>query len=165
MNPVRRHFTLGISAVLLCGSVPELSAETADTVAVRIRLDDSAIQAIPPRVRQELSVSEDNSPSAQELIAAAPPQKAIPVILIAIGILSIPIIWDAILEMIRETEYGGVLIDMRVQPTAISNSKAVPAEFILIIHPDGSIERVESQGFSRSALESVRTLRPDYKVF
>jgi hypothetical protein len=120
-----------------------------------MRLDDSAIKAIPPRLRQNLSVSEDKSPEAQELIASAPPQKAVPVILIVVGVLAIPIIWDAILEMIREVEYGGVIIDLSKQSPEITNSKKIPAGLILIIKADGTHERLQSQDLSRSILTSL----------
>jgi hypothetical protein len=100
---------------------PALAQRAGEGAPVRIRLDDSAIKIIPFGIREQLSVSEDKSPEAQELIASAPPQKAVPIILIAVGVLAIPIIWEAILEMIRQTEYGGVIIDVGKQPPEITN--------------------------------------------
>jgi hypothetical protein len=129
-----------------CTIVNPLRGQT-NTVDVSIRLDDSAVKAIPIDARQNLSITRDNSPEAAELIAAAPPQKAIPVIFLAVGALSIPVIWDAILEMVRETEYGGVIIDTRRRPPEVTNNKKIPAGFVFVIHEDGSTEKMESRLF------------------
>jgi hypothetical protein len=153
IRPVRRRqLILGVGAISLWQSLLPTVAQDADSFSVRIRLDDSAIKAIPLRARQQLTVSEETSPAAQELLNSAPPQKAVPRILIAVGVLAVPIIWDAILEMIREVEYGGVIIDLRTTPPAITNSKRVPAGTIIAVHQDGTPEFTQSQGFSREIL-------------
>jgi hypothetical protein len=44
-----------------------------DTVAVRIRADDSAGASIPPIVRRNLAIRPDDSKEAQDLVRRAPP--------------------------------------------------------------------------------------------
>lgn len=51
--------------------------------------------------------------------------------------LSIPVIWDTVREMLRREYYGGVIVDARQTPATISYSKALPAQTITFIGPDG----------------------------
>jgi hypothetical protein len=149
----RRQFVIAIST-LVCGAISPVSAQVG-SAEVRIRLDDSALKTIPLTTRQQLAISQDTSPIAQDFIASAPPQKAIPIILIAVGVLSVPIIWNAILEMIRETEYGGIIIDLRQHPAEITNSKKIPADYVMIISQDGKEEIMESLKFSQTTLSKL----------
>jgi len=163
VNCGRRRLIFCMAATF-AGPIPTAFSQTNDSVSVRIRLDESALKVIPLKERQQLNVSKDSSAYAQEMIAAAPPQNAIPIILIAVGILAIPMIWEAILEMIREVEYGGVIFDLQQRPPEITNSRTVPSGIILIIRPDGSFERMDSQNFSKTTIQgffnTVATKKP-----
>jgi len=111
---------------------------------VRIQLDDGALKRIPGDERTDLQVNQDSSPTAQALIRATPPGRAIPIIFVVVGILSIPVIWDTIREMLRRDYYGGVLIDARQTPALITSQQSLPANTILFIGPDGHSTRYES---------------------
>jgi hypothetical protein len=91
------------------------------------------------------------------MVADAPPQKAIPIIFVVIGVLSIPVIWETIIEMVREVEYGGVIIDTRREPPEITNSKMVPADFVFVVRRDGTVDKMESQSFTRNILAKLLT--------
>lgn len=71
------------------------------------------------------------------------------------GVIAIPVLWNAILEMVRQTEYGGVIIDLRTRPPMITNSLAIPANLVTTIHPDGTKESYESQSFFRDTLQTL----------
>jgi hypothetical protein len=111
---------------------------------VRIQLDDGALKQIPGDERTDLQVKQDASPAAQALIQATPSGRAIPIIFVVVGILSIPVIWDTIREMLRRDYYGGVLIDARQMPALIVSQKSLPANTILFIGPDGHSTRYEA---------------------
>jgi hypothetical protein len=99
------------------------------------------LQQIPGDERADLMSKEDTSPGAQALLKETPAGRAIPIIYIVAGILSIPVIWDTIREMLRREYYGGVVIDARQTPAVITHDKALPANIVLFIDPDGHIQR------------------------
>jgi len=123
--------------------------------SVHIQLDEGALQKIPGDERADVSVIEDKSATAQALIKNAPKQKAVPVIYIVVGVLSIPIIWDTLQEMLRRNYYGGCIIDARQTPALIRHDKSVPAAFVLFISPDGKSEKYESRFFSEGMLRKL----------
>jgi hypothetical protein len=102
---------------------------------VPMQIDEGALQTIPGDERTDVAVKEDTSPEAQVLIKAALPGRAIPVIYVVVGVLSIPTIWDTIHEMLRRSYYGGVLIDARQLPALITHDKSLPAGIVLFIGP------------------------------
>jgi hypothetical protein len=122
---------------------------------VRIQLDDGALQQIPGDERDDLAVMQDSSPSAQALVKATPPGRAIPIIYVVVGILSIPVIWDTIREMLRRDHYGGVLIDARQSPALITHDLALSADTLLFIGPDGHSERYTSRNVPEDLLLKI----------
>ena len=122
---------------------------------VRIQLDDQALQQIPGDERADLTVTQNSSPTAQALIQATPPGRAIPIIYVIVGILSIPVIWDTIREMLRRDRYGGVLIDARQAPALISHDRVLPADTVLFISPDGHPERYTSRNVPEELLLKI----------
>jgi hypothetical protein len=120
--------------------------------SVRIRLDDSAIHAIPGDERVDVKVEEDHSSTAQAMILETPKERAVPIILIVVGVLSIPVIWDTVHEMLRREYYGGVVIDARHTPALITHDKILPADTVLFISADGKSERYESRNISEELL-------------
>ena len=78
-----------------------------EATQIRIQLDQQALNTVPGDERAGLEVTEDTSPEAQALKARSPPGKAIPIIYLIAGLLSLPSIWASIQEMLRRREYGG----------------------------------------------------------
>ena len=64
-----------------------------EAAAVRIQLDQQALNAVPGDERVGLEVTEDTSPEAQALKARSLPGKAIPIIYLIAGLVSLPSIW------------------------------------------------------------------------
>jgi hypothetical protein len=127
--------------ILACGLS---SAKAQETAQIRIQLDQQALNAVPGDERAGLEVTEDTSPAAEGLKERNPPGKALPIIYLVVGILSIPSIWAAVQEMLRRHQYGGVVIDTRSNPANIRHDPAVQADLIMVIHTDGSTESVRS---------------------
>jgi hypothetical protein len=127
-----------------------------EATQVRIQLDQQALNTVPGDERADLEVTEDTSPEAQALKARSPPGKAIPIIYMIVGLLSLPSIWASIQEMLRRREYGGVIIDTRTTPANIHHDLSVQADLVLVIRADGSTESVRStlatQGFLKGVL-------------
>ena len=120
--------------------------------SVRIQLDDGALQTIPGDERADVTVAEDKSTTAQALIKETPHGRAVPIIFIVIGVLSVPVIWDTIREMLRRQYYGGVIIDGRQTPASITHDKTLPAEMVLFIGSDGKSQRYEAKNIPEDLL-------------
>ena len=151
---LRRGFTIasfGISSIAL----PRLGRSQPSEVTVRIRFDDQVRVVFPSDQIQLLQILPDTSRDAADLSAHVPPNKGAPVILIALGIVAIPVLWQAILEMRRQTYYGGIVIDARQTPPLISHGLNIPPELILFIHPNGTTERFTPNEFSRNTLDHI----------
>jgi hypothetical protein len=123
--------------------------------SVRIQLDGGALQVIPGDERADVKVEEDKSPAAQTLIQNTPQGRAVPIFFIVVGVLSIPVIWDTVREMLRREYYGGVVIDARETPVLITHDKTLPAEMILFIGQDGKSERYEAWNVSEDLLGKI----------
>jgi len=131
------------------------SAMAVDATQVRIQLDQQALNTVPGDERADLEVTEDTSPEAQALKERSPPGKAIPIIYLIVGLLSLPSIWASIQEMLRRREYGGVIIDTRATPANIHHDPSVQADLVLVIHADGSTETVRSTLATQDFLKGV----------
>ncbi|PZR91222.1 MAG: hypothetical protein DLM68_03865 [Hyphomicrobiales bacterium] len=101
-----------------------------EATQIRIQLDQQALNAVPGDERAGLEVTEDTSPAAQALKARSPPGKAIPIIYLIVGLLSLPSIWAAVQEMLRRREYGAVIIDTRTSPANIHHDQSLPADLV-----------------------------------
>jgi hypothetical protein len=131
------------------------SAMAQETAQIRIQLDQQALNTVPGSERVGLDVTEDTSQAAESLKAKSPPGKALPIIFLIVGVLSIPSIWAAIQEMLRRHEYGGVVIDTRTNPANIRHDQAVQADLLLVIKADGSTETVHSTLATEDFLKGV----------
>lgn len=153
---VGRRQALALVPILAIGTAATALAQSPrDRRSVRIQLESTALLAIPGDERSGLSVTQDNSPGAQALIKATPPERAIPVIFIVVGLLSIPVIWDTIREMLRRDEYGGVLIDARQSPPSVMHDRSIPADIVLFIDAQGHSTKVESRNVSEDLLAKM----------
>jgi hypothetical protein len=126
-----------------------------EATQIRIQLDQQALNEVPGRERAGLEVTEDTSPAAEDLKARSLPGKAVPIIYLIAGLLSLPSIWAAVQEMLRRREYGGVIIDTRTTPANIHHDQSVQADLLLVIKPDGSTETVRSTLATEDFLKGV----------
>jgi hypothetical protein len=131
------------------------SARAQETTKIRIQLDQHALNTVPGGELAGLEVTEDTSPEAQALKARSPPGKAIPIIYLIVGFLSLPSIWAAVQEMLRRREYGAVVIDLRTIPANIHHHPSIPADLVLLIQTDGSPKTVHSTLATEDFLKSV----------
>ncbi len=127
--------------------------------SVRIQLDEGALQTIPGDERADVVVEEDKSAVAEALIKDTPPGRAVPIIYIVVGVLSIPVIWETVREMLRREYYGGVVIDARQTPALITHDKILPADTVLFIGPDGKSQRYEARNISEDLLTKLIRVR------
>jgi len=128
-----------------------------EAAAVRMQLDQQALNAVPGDERVRLEVTEDTSPAAQDLKTRSLPGKALPIIYLIAGVLSLPSIRGAVQEMLRRHEYGGVVIDTRTRPANIRNEPTAQADAV-VIRADGSTESVRSTLFTEEFLKRVLNL-------
>ena len=126
-----------------------------EATQIRIQLDQQALNTVPGDERAGLEVTVDTSPEAQALKARSPPGKAIPIIYLIAGLLSLPSIWSAVQEMLRRREYGGVIIDTRTTPANIHHDPSVQGDLVLVIKADGSTESVRSTLATEDFLKGV----------
>jgi hypothetical protein len=118
----------------------------------RIQLDSGTLQVIPGDERADVRVEEDRSVAAKTLVEHSPPGRAIPIIYIVVGVLSLPVIWDTVREMLRREYYGGVIIDARQAPASITHDKTLPAGIVLFIGPDGNSKKYEAPNIPEDLL-------------
>ncbi len=126
-----------------------------EATQIRIQLDQQALNTVPGRERAGLEVAEDTSPAAEAMKARSPPGKAVPIIFLIEGILSLPSIWAAVQEMLRGHEYGGVIIDTRTTPANIHHDQSLKADLVLVIRADGSTETKPSTLATEDFLKTV----------
>jgi hypothetical protein len=150
----RRGVLAAVWGVCITGWGPR-SVMAQEATQIRIQLDQQALNTVPGDERAGLEVSEDTSPEAHALKARSPPGKAIPIIFLVAGLLSLPTIWAAVQEMLRRREYGGVIIDARTTPANIHHDPSVQADLVLVIRADGSTETVRSTLATEDFLKGV----------
>jgi hypothetical protein len=122
---------------------------------VTLLLDQSVLQGWPVTQRRRVTVTEDHSSDAQAIAAATPEGRAIPIIVLVVGVLSIPVIWQTISELWTREQYGGVIIDLRGGDPKITTSKAVPARMVFVVAGNGTVSKYESQDFSEEMLGKI----------
>ena len=130
-----------------------------EAAEVRMQLDQQALNALPGDERVGLEVTEDTSPAAQGLKAHSLPGKALPIIYLIAGVLSLPSIRGAVQEMLRRHEYGGVVIDTRTRPGTIRKERTALGDAVLVIRGDGSTESVRSTLVTEDFLKRVLNYR------
>jgi hypothetical protein len=151
----RRTFhiaTLSIGTTAFAGSS---RGQQGDTVTVRIRVDESVRAVIPPIVQRNLSIEPDQSDAAKDLARRAPPERAIPIIFIIAGAMAVPMLLQMIREALRQTYYGGVLLDMRSQPPSVTSDPKIPGNMVFVTDTDGKTTRYTSDQLSPEVLGSL----------
>jgi hypothetical protein len=143
-------FSLGTSA--FSGSA---SGQQGDTVTVRIRADESVRAVIPPIVQRNLTIEPDQSEEAKDLARRSPPERAVPIIFIIVGAMAVPIVLQMIREALRQTYYGGVVLDMRSQPPSVTSDPKIPGNMVFVIDTGGKTTRYTSDQLSPEILGSL----------
>jgi hypothetical protein len=150
----RRAFHIGTLSLGASVFSVTVRGQPADAITIRIRLDDSVRQSIPPLVQRNLIIEPDQSDEAKELVRRSPPSRAVPIIFIVVGAMSIPLIVQMMREALRQVYYGGVLIDMRKQPVTVTSDPQIPANMIFMIDAEGKTTRFTSDQLSPELLIS-----------
>jgi hypothetical protein len=126
-----------------------------ETVTIRLRVDDSVRQSIPPILQQNLRIELDQSDEANELIRRSPAGRAVPVIFIIVGAMAVPVVLQMMREAVRQFYYGGVLLDLRSQPPSVTSDPKIPANMVFVIDGDGKMSRFTSDQLSPELLASL----------
>lgn len=152
----RRSALSAIWGVCIAGWGLQSSMAQEQALQIRIQLDQQAFNTVPGDELERLEVTEDTSPAAQGLKARSPPGKAIPVIYLIVGSLSLQSVCAVVQEMLRRSEYGGVTINALTSPPSIYHGQSVPAGLVRVNRADGSTETVRStqvtEDFCKGAL-------------
>jgi hypothetical protein len=131
------------------------NTQQADTVTIRIRVDESVRAVIPPIVQRNLMIQPDQSEDAKDLARRAPPERALPIIFIIAGAMAVPVVLQMIREALRQTYYGGVMLDMRSQPPSVTSDPRIPGNMVFVIEADGKTTRYTSDQLSPELLSNL----------
>lgn len=71
-------------------------------------------------------------------ITPAKDEKGIPLVFIFVGVVLLPDLVHALLELRREIVYGGLVIDIRGPEIEIKNDKRLGGGFIVVVTPSGT---------------------------
>jgi hypothetical protein len=115
-------------------------------------VDESVRAVIPPIAQRNLTIERDQSEEAKELIRRAPPERAVPIIFIIAGAMAVPMVLQMIREALRQTYYGGVVIDMRSQPPSVTSDPKIPGNMVFVIEAGGKTTRYTSDQLSPELL-------------
>jgi hypothetical protein len=118
------------------------------SINVRIRVDESVRAAIPPLAQKNLTIEPDRSQEAKELALRSPPERAVPIIFIIVGALTVPMVLQMIREALRQSYYGGVIIDMRTEPPSVTSDPKIPGNMVFVIETGGKTTRYTSDQLS-----------------
>jgi hypothetical protein len=147
-------FLLGAAAFPQCAG-----AQGGDGVSVQIRVDDSVRGLVPPILLNTVRIEPDSSAFARDLADRSPPARAVPVIFIIVGTLTIPIVLQMIQELLRETYYGGVVIDARSSPPNITSDPRIPANMVFVTNADGKTNQFTSNQLSADLLRKILNMK------
>jgi hypothetical protein len=131
------------------------SAQQGDTVTIRIRVDESVRAVIPPIVQRNLMIELDQSEEAKDLARRSPPERAVPIIFIIAGAMAVPVVLQMIREALRQTYYGGVILDMRSQPPSVTSDPKIPGNMVFVVDIGGKTTRYTSDQLSPELLGSL----------
>jgi hypothetical protein len=102
-----------------------------------------------------VTIAPDNSASAKALRSRAPPDRAVPLILVIVGAVALIDILQMIKELARQSYYGGVIIDCTKSPPEISSDLKVPANIIIVLQRDGNVRKFTNGDVPSELLASV----------
>jgi hypothetical protein len=137
------------------GTFERAYSQNDDKVTIRIRVDESVRQSIPPLVQRNLTIERDQSEEANELIRRSPPARAVPVIFIIVGAMAVPVVLQMVREALRQIYYGGVLIDMRTQPPTVTSDPRVPGNMIFLTDSAGKTSQFTSDQLNPALLAQL----------
>jgi hypothetical protein len=144
----RRAFHITIVSFGAATLSKRASSQQGDMVTVRMRVDESVRAAIPPLAQRNLTIEPDRSQEAKQLAQRAPPERAIPIIFIIAGAMAVPMVLQMIREALRQTYYGGVIIDMRSEPPSVTSDPKIPGNMVFVIDTGGTTTRYTSDQLS-----------------
>jgi hypothetical protein len=144
----RRTFHIAIVAFGSSALSQRALGQQGDKVTVRMRVDESVRTAIPPLAQKDLTIEPDRSQEARELALRSPPERAIPIIFIIAGAMAVPMVLQMIRQALRQTYYGGVIIDMRTEPPSVASEPKIPGNMVFVVETGGKTTRYTSDQLS-----------------
>jgi hypothetical protein len=151
----RRTFPIAMLSLGAAAFPISAGGQDGEIVTIRMRVDDSVRGVIPPIILSNLTVEPDQSEDANELIRRSPPARAVPVMLIIFGAMAVPMVLQMIKELLRQTYYGGVIIDTRTKPPSVTSDPKIPANMVFVINNDGKTSQFASDQLSPEMLSPL----------
>ncbi len=62
--------------------------------------------------------------------------------------MAVPMVLQMIREALRQTYYGGVIIDMRTEPASVTSDPKIPGNMVFVIETGGKMNRYTSDQLS-----------------
>jgi hypothetical protein len=151
----RRSFHISVLSLGAAGLSGGAGGQQGDTVRVRIRADQSVRAVIPPVMQGNLTIEADQSEEAKALAGRSPPERAVPIIFIIVGAMAVPVVLQMIREALRQTFYGGVVIDTRTLPPSVKSDPQIPGNMVFVIETGGKTTQYTSDQLSPAVLASL----------
>jgi hypothetical protein len=151
----RRSFHIVLLSTGAAAFAGRASSQQSDTVTIRIRVDESVRAAIPILAQRNLTIEPDQSEEAKALARRAPPERAVPILFIIVGAMAVPVVLQMIREALRQTYYGGVVLDMRSQPPSVISDPKIPGDMVFVIESGGKTTRYTSDQLSPALLGAL----------
>jgi hypothetical protein len=151
----RRAFHIVVLSLGAAAFSTSATSQQGETVTVRIRADESVRAVIPPIAQRNLTIERDQSKEAKDLAGRSPPERAIPIIFIIAGAMAVPMVLQMIREALRQTYYGGVMLDMRSQPPSVTSDPKIPGNMVFVIEAGGKTTRYTSDQLSPELLGTL----------
>jgi hypothetical protein len=147
---------LSLGAAVLSGNA---EGQPSGTVTVSIRADETVRAVIPPIEQGNLTIAPDRSEAAQDLARRSPPERAVPILLVIVGAIAVGELAQMIKVMLRQTYYGGVMIDARKEPPSITSDPKIPGYVVFVIDPHGTTTKYTSDQISPELLGQLLKTR------
>jgi hypothetical protein len=144
----RRTFHIATVTFAAAAVSERAMGQQGDTVTVQMRVDESVRAAIPLLAQKNLTIEPDRSQEAKELALRSPPERAVPIILIIAGAMAVPLVLQMIREALRQTYYGGVIIDVRTEPPSVMSDPKIAGNMVFVIESGGKTTRYTSDQLS-----------------
>jgi hypothetical protein len=71
------------------------------------------------------------------------------------GAMAVPMVLQMIREALRQTYYGGVMLDMRSRPPSVTSDPKIPGNMVFVIEADGKTTRYTSDQLSPELLGTL----------
>jgi hypothetical protein len=123
----------------------------------RISLADSGQRRFTLRVPEAYKATVERALDYEGDVSQETDAKGLPLVWVFAGLVLLPKLAQALMELRRDIVHGGVVIDLRGEVVSIETDKQLPSRVVLVIDPDGKTHLYE-RGQLGSEADMVKAL-------